>query len=259
MQGAIAQGKRATARAQGRAAGGMQGRPAATRPGQRPALPTRPRRRLPALPALVALFVLAGTIRLALGIDGAMAQGASDASPAGDAANAASMDSENRPADEARDNSVPAARAMRQDAVFPDSEKVADILLDLRQREARLAERAEKVEERLALLDAAEDRVARQIEALRDAESALDATMALADELAEGDLGRLVAVFEAMRAEQAARVFAEMDPTFAAGFLARLRPETAAGILAGLEPYQAYALSTILAGRNAEVPTRSAP
>lgn len=214
---------------------------AASRPGRR-------RRRLPALTALVALFCMAGAIRLALGIGGALAEGASSEthdttadSPAPSAAQ--------RLADDG-DTTGLAAR---------DERDIADILLDIRRREAQLAERSEQLEERMSLLAAAEERVARQIDALRQAESELDATMALADGLAEGDLGRLVAVFEAMRAEQAARVFAEMDPSFAAGFLGRLRPETAAGILAGLEPRQAYALSTILAGRNALVPTRPDP
>lgn len=213
-------------------------------------------KRLPGLSALVVLFCLAGVIRLALGIDGALAQD-SNADPAawsspaqataprdGDAAGSG----EGRPADARAD----AARG----AAPGDERDVAAIVLELRRREAELAERSAQIEERLALLAAAEERVTRQIEALREAEAELDATMTLADGLAEADIERLVAMFEAMRAEQAAQVFAEMDPRFAAGFLGRLRPETAAGILGGLEPTQAYALSTILAGRNALVPTR---
>ncbi|MCC5988210.1 MAG: hypothetical protein JJT95_11055 [Pararhodobacter sp.] len=225
------------------------GRKAARLPGAR-------KRRLRTLPALVVLFCLAGAIRLALGIDGAFAQGPATEQPAG-TPQASAID---RHGDSDRDTAAPVSRSDRADgAVAPDGEEIASILLDIRRRESQLAERAEELDERLALLTAAEQRIARQIEALRDAEAELDATMALADRLAEDDLGRLVSVFEAMRAEQAARVFAEMDPDFAAGFLGRLRPDTAAGILAELEPRQAYALSTVLAGRNATVPRRENP
>lgn len=233
-----------------KAAGKVAGRQGARLPGAR-------RRRMRTLPALVVLFCLAGAIRLALGIDGAFAQGPA-AEPRAGTAQAAATDRND--GSDGSDNAAPVSRGDRANgAAAPDGEEIAPILLDIRRRESQLAERAEELDERLALLGAAEQRIARQIEALRDAEAELDATMALADRLAEDDLGRLVSVFEAMRAEQAARVFAEMDPDFAAGFLGRLRPDTAAGILAGLEPRQAYALSTVLAGRNATVPRRESP
>ncbi len=235
-------------------------RPAATPrrqhgPGQTPGRKSgwRLGARLPGLSALVVLFCLAGVIRLALGIDGALAQAspAESVAPSAPSEAAATRDTARTGHSEGRDGDA-------RGTVPHDDGEVAALVLDLREREARLAERSAQIEERLALLTAAEERVSRQVEALRAAEAELDATMALADGLAEADIGRLVAVFEAMRAEQAAQVFAEMDPRFAAGFLGRLRPETAAGILGGLEPAQAYALSTILAGRNALVPTRPA-
>ena len=58
-----------------------------------------------------------------------------------------------------------------------------------------------------------------------------------------------------MNAKQAAALFEEMDPDFAAGFLGLLEPEKAAEILAGVSPSKAYALSVIVAGRNANAPT----
>lgn len=130
----------------------------------------------------------------------------------------------------------------------------AELIVDLRQRERALAQREAELAERETLLGAAQDRIQAQIVALETAEADLAATMALADRAAEDDILRLVAVYEAMKPEEAALVFAEMAPDFAAGFLARLRPETAAAILAGLDARLAYSLSAILAGRNALVP-----
>jgi flagellar motility protein MotE (MotC chaperone) len=46
-----------------------------------------------------------------------------------------------------------------------------------------------------------------------------------------------------------------MDPGFAAGFLGRMRPDAAAAVLAGMDPAAAYAISAIIAGRNARAPT----
>jgi flagellar motility protein MotE (MotC chaperone) len=67
----------------------------------------------------------------------------------------------------------------------------------------------------------------------------------------EGDVAALVATYEAMKPDQAARVFATMSPEFAAEFLRRMKPEAAAPILAGLDPEKAYALSVLMAGRSA--------
>lgn len=195
-----------------------------------PAPATRPRpRRI--LPALIVLFAVAAMLRLASGLGTALAQ-----NPGGPAA-------------------VPPAPTLP--AAEPSASPVADPaarLVDLNTRERVLAQREAALAERAALIEAASDRVVSQIAALEAAERRLAATMALADRAAEDDIIRLVAVFEAMSAEQAAAVFAQMDPEFAAGFLARLAPSRAAAVLAGLDPAQAYGLSAILAGRNARVP-----
>jgi flagellar motility protein MotE (MotC chaperone) len=91
--------------------------------------------------------------------------------------------------------------------------------------------------------------------ALKEAETSLTATMALASSAAEDDLTQLTAVYENMKPKEAAQVFAAMDPKFAAGFLGRMRTDAAAAIMAGLEPDTAYAISVLLAGRNAAAPT----
>ena len=88
-----------------------------------------------------------------------------------------------------------------------------------------------------------------------EAETELEATLALADGAAESDLAKLTRMYEVMKPKEAAALFTEMDPIFAAGFLGRMQPERAAAVLAGMEPKAAYTLSLILAGRNGAVPT----
>ena len=72
---------------------------------------------------------------------------------------------------------------------------------------------------------------------------------------AEGDLTRLTAMYEAMKPADSARLLSSMPVEFAAGFLGRMRPEAAALILAGMEAEPAFAITALLAGRNALAPT----
>lgn len=139
-----------------------------------------------------------------------------------------------------------------------DESQLARLLDDLRDREAAVALREREAETRLAAADLAEERARATLAELETAERALRATIALADSAAENDLAQLTAVYENMKPQQAAPLFQRMTPAFAAGFLGRMRPDAAAAVLSGLDPEAAYAISVILAGRNADVP-RSSP
>lgn len=140
-------------------------------------------------------------------------------------------------------------------ACEPGEEGIGELLAALKKREARVAEQEAALEMRMQVLAAAEEGAKKNLAALEAAEQQLKATMALADTAAEDDLSRLTAVYENMKAKDAAKLFEEMDPQFSAGFLGRMRPDAAAAIFAGMTPAKAYSISVILAGRNAEVPT----
>lgn len=131
---------------------------------------------------------------------------------------------------------------------------LAGVLAALQSREQRLDMREEQIRARMQALTLADRELEEKLSSLAAAEERLRATMALADTAAEDDIARLVSVYEAMKAKEAALLFEEMSPEFAAGFLGRMRPEAAAGVLANLTPQAAYSLSVILAGRNALVP-----
>uniref|UniRef100_UPI0040486827 MotE family protein n=1 Tax=Yoonia sp. TaxID=2212373 RepID=UPI0040486827 len=132
----------------------------------------------------------------------------------------------------------------------------SDILTALKAREERLAAREAIFADRVQALNVAEGEVAEQIAALRQAEEALSATLALADTAAQSDLGRLTTVYENMAPKDASALFEQMPPQFAAGFLGMMDPVAAAKVMAGLTPETAYSFSVVLAGRNALVPTR---
>lgn len=133
------------------------------------------------------------------------------------------------------------------------------LLEDTQERARVLSEREAELETRLQALSLIEAAVTQDLARLEEAEAKLRATMASADKAAETDIGRLTAVYENMKPDQAAALFQLMEPSFAAGFLGRMRADAAAAILAGLEPDLAYSISVVLAGRNASVPREPVP
>ncbi len=128
------------------------------------------------------------------------------------------------------------------------------MLAEIKAREENVQERESRIALREQAVALAAHEAETRIAALEAAETKLAATIAQADQAAEKDVDRLVAVYERMKAKDAAALFAEMEPEFAAGFLARMKPESAAAVMAGLEPKTAYAISVFFAGRNAAAP-----
>lgn len=138
----------------------------------------------------------------------------------------------------------------------PAQPDVAVVLAALQEREALLEEREQKLSQRLTALSIAEVRVTEKLQELTKAEEVLASTMAMAKTAAADDLDRLTTLYENMKPKQAIPLFAAMEPDFAAGFIAKMKPAAAAQIMAGLDPQSSYAISVVLAGRNASAPTK---
>ena len=130
----------------------------------------------------------------------------------------------------------------------------AEMIAAIQSRERELAAREEDLSLRLIELDDIETQVNQRLAELRAAEEKLSETLSIADSAAEQDLARMTAIYENMKPEQAASVFETMNVDFAAGFLARMKPAAAAAVLASLPPEFAYAISVVVAGRNARAP-----
>jgi flagellar motility protein MotE (MotC chaperone) len=158
-------------------------------------------------------------------------------------------------ASQALANNEPASPEMIQPTTTcePDAGALT-MLAELRSREERLAKREGQIADHSQALALANTEISRKLAALVAAEEKLSGTLAMADAAADKDVARLVAVYEKMKPKDAAPLFAEMNPEFAAGFLARMRPDAAASVMAGLDPKVAYAISVLLAGRNANAP-----
>ncbi|MCV6823085.1 MULTISPECIES: MotE family protein [Halocynthiibacter] len=127
------------------------------------------------------------------------------------------------------------------------------LVTSLQERERNAEKREAEIAERLATLAIAERVYEENMQDLLAAEEALSQTIAQANSAADEDINKLTALYENMKASESAPLFEQMEPDFAAGFIARMRSETAANILASLPAESAYAISVVLAGRNANI------
>lgn len=142
----------------------------------------------------------------------------------------------------------------REEAACSPPEDPVPLLAAVKERETLLEARADAIADRARLLEAAEARFRVEADRLERMEAQLAQTLAIAESAADEDVARLASVYEAMNPKNASQIFETMDVTFAAGFLTRMEREAAARILSGLPPDKAYAVSVVMAGRNAGAP-----
>lgn len=138
----------------------------------------------------------------------------------------------------------------------PVSENTQTLLDIIAARTVELDDKEMKLAEQSYALEAAKTLVEKNLEQLEAAEARLQATIDQVDGASADDIDRLTSVYESMKPKVAAALFEQMTPEFAAGFLGRMNPQAAAEIMSGLSSETGYAISVVLAGRNANVPTQ---
>lgn len=190
---------------------------------------------------IAALLISSAVIRLGIGAGPAIAKVVTKSETTGKAA--ANSPSLNPAEKKSRPIQAPKNRA-----------EIGNLLESLIARETQLRDHERKMQMRKKALEIAGREIEKRMLDLEQVELRLRQTLSLADGAAEGDLAQLTAVYENMKAKDAAALFETMDPPFAAGFLGRMRPDTAAAIMAGLTPEIAYTISIILASRSANAP-----
>lgn len=143
--------------------------------------------------------------------------------------------------------SVVAERATAEEAAGP-------LLSAIRDREAELSARENALATREAELAALQAHLDHKIQALETSRAALEESLSQVENAQGEDVGHLVEVYEGMKSKKAGAIFDQMTPDFAAGFLGAMRSDRAAGIMSNMSPEKVFAVSVILAGRNAEQP-----
>jgi len=128
-----------------------------------------------------------------------------------------------------------------------------DLSAQLASDQLRLETESDKLLERDLELQA----WAAELEETRSELTALQATLETRwqdmQAFAGEDLKHLAQMYGAMKPDQAATIFNQMDPGFAAGFLRLLNSEQAGLIMANMESQQAYIVSVRLASLNEDL------
>ena len=134
------------------------------------------------------------------------------------------------------------------------SEDIASLLGVIEARTKELDAQELALLDRAQALEVAKVLIDENLERLAAMEENLAATVSQVDGASESDLESLTSVYESMKPKVAAALFEQMSPDFAAGFLGRMNAAAAAGIMSNVSSDKAYAISVVLAGRNANAP-----
>jgi flagellar motility protein MotE (MotC chaperone) len=148
--------------------------------------------------------------------------------------------------------STPNGTAVPLDLERPVSQAERAILESLQKRRTELDARAHELDVREDLLRAAEKRVGGRIDELKDLEARVDAAMQKKD---EGELARfknVVAMYENMKAKDAAKIFDGLDIKVLLDVTKEINPRRMSDILAQMAPENAQRLTVELAMRSAQ-------
>jgi len=141
------------------------------------------------------------------------------------------------------------------DAKPPVSQAERAILESLQKRRAELDARAHQLDVREDLLQAAEKRVAGRIDELKDLEARVGAAVQQKDEAEAARFKNVVAMYENMKAKDAAKIFDGLDIKVLLDVAEEINPRRMSDILALMTPGNAQRLTVELAARSAQKDT----
>jgi len=145
------------------------------------------------------------------------------------------------------EGAAPAADAAIDPFNYTDEE--VDVLQQLSKRRAELDAKARELDEREALVTAAEQRMDQKMAELKAMQSTLQDLLKKRSDAEETQLQSLVKIYENMKPKAAAGVFEELDMDILLEVVARMKERKVAPILAMMTPTKAKELTFELAQR----------
>jgi flagellar motility protein MotE (MotC chaperone) len=138
-----------------------------------------------------------------------------------------------------------AAEAKRKIArdPFNYTDEEVDVLQQLAKRRQELDQRARQLDEREALVKAAEQRMEQKMAELRALQATVEELLKKRDAADEQQLASLVKIYENMKPQAAAQVFEEMDMDVLLDVVSRMKERKVAPILAQVSPTRAKELT----------------
>lgn len=133
-----------------------------------------------------------------------------------------------------------------------------EVLKQLSNRRALLDERERSLQEKTAILQAAEMRVDQKVKAMEKLRSELQAMLGQVDEQQQTQIDNLVKTYEAMKPKEAARIMQTLELPVLMGMMRQMKPAKIAPILAEMDAPKAKEITLTLA-KNHQLPdTRAA-
>lgn len=151
----------------------------------------------------------------------------------------------------------PAAKDRPPQQAAPLSQAELDVLQQLTERRTILDQREGELEERAALLQAAETRIDQKIQDLRDLRTTLEQLTRIRDEQEEKKILSLVKIYETMKPKDAARIFQELEMETLLLVVDRMKERKLAPVMAEMNPNKAMEITVELA-RLRQLPQLSA-
>lgn len=178
----------------------------------------------------------------------AQGQSAVPAPPMQLAANGAKPSPEPAPAQGGASNGAPPNPTPPDNAALGPV-KNEELLQHFADRRAEIERRTKELEQREALLTAAEKRIDQKVQELDRVRTDIQKLMRQGDEKQAAQLESLVKIYETMKPKEAARIFEELDMPVLLGVVERMKETKTAPILAAMDPLKAKELTSALIER----------
>ena len=149
---------------------------------------------------------------------------------------------------------LPTAKLPNDPTRFTQSD--IDLLQALRERSLKLDERERDMDQRAAVLKAAEKRLEEKVADLDAVKLELQQMMARNNEQEDGRLRSLVKIYESMKPKEAAQIFDKLEINVLLGVVERMKENKVAPILASMAPERARQVTDMLADKSQRPPPR---
>lgn len=124
-----------------------------------------------------------------------------------------------------------------------------DLLQKLAERRELIETRAQELEQREALLTAAEGRIDRKIDELQNLQQTIEGLLKEHDDQEEKKIAQLVKIYATMKPKDAARIFNDLDMPILLTVLENMKEASSAPILAAMDAGKARAVTEQLSQR----------
>ncbi|WP_434613549.1 MotE family protein [Azospirillum sp. B2RO_4] len=124
-----------------------------------------------------------------------------------------------------------------------------ELLQHFAERRAEIERRTKEMEQREALLAAAEKRIDQKVAEMEKTKSDIQKLMAQGDQQQSAQLDSLVKIYETMKPKDAARIFEELDMPVLLGVIQKMKEQKTAPILAAMDPVKAKEVTSALVER----------